>query len=78
MLKCKYSNLLTEKQAQTEELITCEEDKLSVCKCLVQLKLSYCELQEQIEKERFEKENEVLLLKSKLEETDDKVGIPPN
>jgi hypothetical protein len=73
LLKAKYSNLLSEKQKQTEELIACEEEKLSVCKCLVQLKLNFCELQEQLDKERFEKESESMLMKSKLEDVTDKV-----
>ncbi len=73
MLKAKYAALLKEKTDQTQELITCEEDKLAVAKALVQLKLSYCELQEASEKEKFDNASAMLTLRNSMLDVSNKV-----
>ena len=73
MLKAKYAALLQEKTDQTHELISSEEDKLSVAKALVQLKLSYCELQEIAEREKFENSSAMLTLRNSMMDVSSKV-----
>ena len=73
MLKAKYAALLQDKTDQTHELIHSEEDKLSVAKALVQLKLSYCELQETAEREKFENSTAMLTLRNSMMDVSTKV-----
>ena len=70
LLKAKYSTLVTEKASQSQELIKAEEDKLSVARALVELKLEYSARQEQFEKEKFELTSALLAVKNEIFDLD--------
>ena len=70
LLKAKYKNLLKEKTSQSQELIKAEEDKLSIARALVELKLEYSAKQEQAEKEKFEITSALLAAKNEIFDLD--------
>ena len=70
LLKAKYSTLVNEKAAQSQELIKAEEDKLSVARALVELKLEHSARQEQAEKEKFELTSALLAAKNEIFDLD--------
>ena len=70
LLKAKYSTLVGEKAAQSQELIKAEEDKLSVARALVELKLEHSARQEQAEKEKFELTSALLAAKNEIFDLD--------
>jgi hypothetical protein len=70
LLKAKYSTLVNEKASQSQELIKAEEDKLSVARALVELKLEHSARQEQTEKEKFELSSALLAAKNEIFDLD--------
>ena len=70
MLKSKYNTILSEKKAQSQELIKSEEDKLSIARALVELKLEYSQLQEETEKEKFSSLSELVAARNAVVDLD--------
>jgi len=70
MLKAKYNTILSEKKAQAQELIKSEEDKLSIARALVELKLEYSQLQEEAEKEKFAALSELVAARNAVVDLD--------
>lgn len=70
LLKAKYKSLLQEKALQSQELIKAEEDKLSIARALVELKLEYSAKQEQTDKEKFEITSALLAAKNEIFDLD--------
>lgn len=70
LLKAKYKSLLKEKATQSQELIKAEEDKLSIARALVELKLEYSAKQEQADKEKFEITSALLAAKNEIFDLD--------
>lgn len=64
LLKAKYNTVASEKAAQSQQLIQLEEDKLSLARSLVELKLEHSQLQEKAERERFDLTSNLLTAKS--------------
>jgi hypothetical protein len=71
LMKEKYGTLLEQNAGQAKELIKSEEDKLSIARALVELKLLHNELQETAEKEKFEASSTILANKNELLELDE-------
>lgn len=70
LLKAKYTTILNQKASQSQELIKAEEDKLSVARALVELKLENSARQEQTEKEKFELTSALLTAKNEIFDLD--------
>lgn len=64
LLKAKYNTILEQKTFQSQELIRNEEDKLSIARALVELKLEHSQLEETLEKERFDLTSALLSAKN--------------
>lgn len=89
LMKEKYASLMEQNAKQAEELIKSEEDKLSMARALVEIKLLYNDLQEDTEKDKFESSSTILAnknevfeldaavqdLKEKLRDTDEKLRV---
>jgi chromosome segregation ATPase len=73
LLKAKYNTVASEKALQSQQLIQLEEDKLSLARTLVELKLEHSQLQEQAEKDRFDLTSNLLTAKSDNFELDSQV-----
>ena len=71
LMKEKYGTLLEQNASQAKELIKSEEDKLSIARALVELKLLHNDLQETAEKEKFEASSTILANKNELFELDE-------
>lgn len=54
LLKAKYKTLLEQKNQQAMDLIRSEEEKMTISRALVELKLQHSQMQEQFEKEKYE------------------------
>jgi len=54
LLKAKYKTLMEQKNLQSTELIKSEEEKMTISRALVELKLQHSQLLEQFEKEKYE------------------------
>ena len=72
LLKTKYQTLTDQKNEQAEELIKSEEEKLTIARALVELKLEHSQLREGIEKERFELTSQMMASKEQLKVLQDK------
>ena len=70
LIKAKYSTIVKEKGAQSQELIKAEEDKLSIARALVELKLQYSQLQEKAEKDKFDLTSALLTAKNEYFDLD--------
>jgi len=70
LLKAKYSTVIDDKTKQSQELIRAEEDKLSVARALVELKLEHSAKQEQGEKDKFEITSALLAAKNEIFDLD--------
>jgi len=75
LLKAKYSTLVSEKATQSQELIRAEEDKLSVARALVELKLENSARQEQAEKDKFELTSALLAAKNEIFDLDQQLVL---
>lgn len=72
LLKTKYQTLTDQKNEQAEELIKSEEEKLTIARALVELKLEHSQLREGIEKERFELTSHMMASKEQVKALQDK------
>lgn len=72
LLKTKYQTLTDQKNEQSEELIKSEEEKLTIARALVELKLEHSQLRESIEKERFELNSQNIASKEQVKALEDK------
>jgi hypothetical protein len=70
LLKAKYTTVMEEKFTQSQELVRAEEEKLSVARALVELKLEHSAKQEQIEKDKFEITSALLAAKNEIFDLD--------
>ena len=72
ILKKKYHTVMEQKSEQAKELIESEEEKLTIAKALVELKLEHSALREKSEKEHFELTSQLLTAKKQIVELDSK------
>ena len=70
LLKAKYTTVMDSKTKQSQELIRAEEDKLSVARALVELKLEHSAKTEQTEKDKFEITSALLAAKNEIFDLD--------
>lgn len=70
LMKEKYASLMEQNAKQAEELIKAEEDKISMARALVEIKLMYNDLQEDCEKEKFDSSSTILANKNEVFELD--------
>ena len=71
LLKEKYATLMEQNVKQATELIKSEEDKLSMARALVELKLLQNDTQEVVEKDKFETASTILANKNEIFELDE-------
>lgn len=68
LLKAKYQATLNEKISINQELIKSEEEKMSMARILIELKLEHSQLLESTEKEKYDLSREILECKAKIAE----------
>lgn len=73
LMKEKYATVMEQNAKQAEELICSEEDKLSMARALVEIKLLYNDLQEDTEKEKYDSSSSMLANKNEIFELDEAV-----
>lgn len=70
LMKEKYASLMEQNSNQAEELIKAEEDKLSMARALVEIKLLFNDLQEDTEKDKYDASSTILANKNEVFELD--------
>jgi chromosome segregation ATPase len=73
LLKAKYQTLTEQKAGQAEELIKSEEEKLSLARALIDLKLEYSQLREKAEKEMAEATSSLESCNNKIEKLEEEI-----
>ena len=73
LMKEKYASVMEQNSKQAEELIKAEEDKLSMARALVEIKLLYNDLQEDVEKEKYDASSKQVANKNEIFELDEAV-----